>query len=229
MTRRPVLVFPDARALIFDLDGTLVDSYAAIAGALNFVLRDRGLPARSDPEVRAAIGHGLSHLLGQFLRPEDVPAGVSLFEREYRRTFLESTVALPGVEPTVALLFERGFGLSVASNKPPQFSREILEHLRLSRYLTSVRGPESGIPPKPHPAMLRACLADLKVAPAAALYVGDMVLDVDSGREAGIPVALVATGSSPRRALEETGCPVMDDLGGLPGHLRPHARTAGAR
>ena len=206
------MFFPTARAFVFDLDGTLVDSYAAIGYALNCVLVDRGLEARSAEEVRGAIGHGLNDLLGRYLDSRDIPAAVDRFEAEYRKTFLETTLPLPGAAATLRSLFERGYALAVASNKPLHFSREILEWLQLLPFLSSVRGPEPGIPPKPHPAMLQACLTDLGARADAAVYVGDMVLDVESARKAGLEVALVATGSSSRAELERTGCPVFDGL-----------------
>jgi phosphoglycolate phosphatase len=200
------------RSLIFDLDGTLVDSYAAIRTALNAALAPHGIAARSLDEVRRAVGHGLEELLARYLPGEHVPGAVPRFRTAYREVVLRETFALPGAVETLSGLHRRGFGLSVASNKPVDFSREILEHLALAPFLRSIRGPEADVPPKPHPAMLTACVRDLAAAPDSCVYVGDMALDVESAARAGLGVLLVPTGSSSREALAATGAPVLSSL-----------------
>jgi phosphoglycolate phosphatase len=202
-------------SLIFDLDGTLVDSYAAIAAALNATLSEHRRAPRPLDEVRGAVVHGLADLLGQYLPPESLPSAVGRFREEYRKVFLDLTEPLPGMQETLHRLHERGFGLSVASNKPAEFSREILGHLGVLPQLVSVRGPGSDTPPKPHPAMLRACLRDLGASSTDCVYVGDMALDVESASRAGLPVLLVPTGSSSRAALVETGHPVLGAVSDL--------------
>lgn len=204
------------RSLIFDLDGTLVDSYAAITTALNAALAEHGVAPRSLAEVRGAVGHGLEDLLARYLPEPHVARAVPRFREAYRKVVLDETKALPGALESLAQLHRRGFGMAVASNKPADFSREIVDHLAMAPFLRSVRGPEKGVPPKPHPAMLTECLRDLAAGSDSCVYVGDMALDVESGTRAGLRVLLVPTGSSSLSELEATGMPVLSSLRELP-------------
>jgi phosphoglycolate phosphatase len=119
------------------------------------------------------------------------------------------TRALPGVGPTLAALQQRGYTMAVASNKPARFSEPILSEVGLLDYLVAVQGPDLSGTTKPEPTMLRNCVRAMGVEPAQALYVGDMVLDVESAARAGLPVVLVCGGSSARKALLETGQQVL--------------------
>jgi phosphoglycolate phosphatase len=209
----------DVRAVVFDLDGTLVDSYAAITVALNAALRQAGRAAIAADEVRRVIGHGLEALVASYLPAADVGRGVATFRATYARVFLESTRPLPGALDALRTLAARGYGLAVASNKPTEFSRQLVEHLGVAPLLGAVLGPEAAGAAKPDPAMIHACLRALGVAPTAAIYVGDMTLDVESARRAGVRPVLVATGSSTLTALRATGAIVLAGLAELPALL----------
>jgi phosphoglycolate phosphatase len=145
----------------------------------------------------------------------EVERAVALFRECYAGCFAESTLALPGAAASLARLHGKGLGLAVASNKPERFTREIVERLGLARYLDHVSGPEAARSHKPDAAMLRLCLQALCLEPEEALYVGDMVLDVESGERAGVAVALVRGGSSPDDHLDATGAPVFESLARL--------------
>jgi phosphoglycolate phosphatase len=203
------------QAVVFDLDGTLVDSYGAISESLNHARAGWRLPPLDEGVVRAAVGHGLESLIAEHCGPDRVEAGVRRFREHYARIFLRCTHALPGVGATLARLARRGLRVAVASNKPARFTAPILEHLDLARYVDAVHGPDTVGRTKPDPVMIRACLADLGVDARAAIYVGDMVLDVESGRRAGVRVALVAGGSSPAEDLRATGATVLDGIASL--------------
>src|SRR5437867_3404324 len=116
-------------ALIFDLDGTLVDSYAPIAESLNHVRSSLGLPSRTLDEVRREVGRGLESLIRDNVGAERMDEGVRLFRARYRKVFLAGTTLMPGVEPTLAELARRGVPMVITSNKPAYFSREIVEAL----------------------------------------------------------------------------------------------------
>ena len=191
--------------LVLDLDGTLVDSYAPIASGVNHARSSLGLPPLSLDDVRARVGHGLESLMADVVGEENVEEGVRLFREEYARVFAEGTTALPRAVEVLRELRERGYRLSVASNKPARFGEPILERLGMRAYLDAVEGPDRVGSTKPDPAMVQACLRAMGVAAERAAYVGDMVLDVETAAMARIPVILVPGGSSPRADLRDTG------------------------
>lgn len=204
------------RGLIFDLDGTLVDSYAAIGDSLNHARAHYQLPPLSDDDVRRGVGRGLESLIAELVGEERVAQGVRLFRERYAEVFETATVALPGVRSVLSRLSAMGYPMTVASNKPARFSEPILERLGLLRFIARVEGPDRAGRTKPDPAMLRACLTAMGLPAAHALYVGDMVLDVESARAAGVPVVLVRGGSSDAQELDTTGELVIDSIGKLP-------------
>jgi phosphoglycolate phosphatase len=212
------------RAVVFDLDGTLVDSYRPIASSLNHARARYGLDPLPEALVRQGVGRGLESLIGHFVGPDRVEEGVRLFREHYATVFAEGTFALPGVAETLEALHRGARRISVGSNKPARFTRPILERLGLARWIEWVQGPEPGVPPKPHPAILRACLERTGATASTAVYVGDMVLDVESAARAGLPVVLVPGGSSDRESLAGTGQTVLGSIADLPRLLGLPAR-----
>lgn len=207
------------RGVVFDLDGTLVDSYAAIATSLNAARRAFDLPPLPVEEVRRSVGHGLERLISERVGPDRIEEGVRRFRECYARVYASGTEALPHVAETLQTLDRDGIVLSVASNKPARFSKAILESLGLLERFRAVHGPDTVGCTKPDPAMIHRCLADMGVDPSRAVYVGDMALDVESADRAGLPVLLVPGGSCPVEELRSTGRTVLDDLSRLPGVL----------
>lgn len=203
------------RGLVFDLDGTLVDSYAAIAVGVNAARAAFGLSPLAGEDVRRRVGHGLENLMEDVVGPERAAQGAALFRAAYERIYLDATAARPGAAETVAALRARGYRMSVASNKPARFCAPILERLGMLAHLDAVEGPETAGATKPDPRMIRRCLAAMAVAADQAAYVGDMTLDVESAARAGVASILVTGGSSPDAELRATGQRVLRDLPGL--------------
>jgi phosphoglycolate phosphatase len=203
------------RGVVFDLDGTLVDGYEGIASAVNAARAAFGLPAMTTQDVRGRVGLGLMHLMEDVLGPERASEGAAIFRSAYDRVGVDQALPVPGLATTLASLNERGFRLSVASNKPAVYSIRILERLGVRRQFDAIEGPETAGAIKPDPAMIRACLRAMGVASDEALYVGDMPLDAESGGRAGVPVVLVCGGSSSREELLRTGRPVIETLSDL--------------
>jgi phosphoglycolate phosphatase len=112
------------------------------------------------------------------------------------------TRLLPGAAETLATLHQAGVKLVVCSNKPKAFTQELVASLEIADRLTAVLGPEDVKRIKPAPDMLLAGLAKLEVTPAETLYVGDMVVDIQAARAAGVTVWVVPTGSDARQTLE---------------------------
>jgi phosphoglycolate phosphatase len=206
----PPLLPPVVRALIFDLDGTLVDSYAAIAESLNHARSRFALGPLDEATVRRCVGRGLEVLVAELLGPDRVEQGVALFRERYAEVYAARTSALPGVARTLRGLRERGYRMAVASNKPARFSNAILQQLDLHAPFGWVAGPDLVGSAKPEPAMLRSCLERLDTRAVHAVYVGDMVLDVETAGRAGVAVALVPGGSSSLAELQATGQHVLE-------------------
>lgn len=200
------------RGVVFDLDGTLVDSYAAIRESLNHARAAYALPPLDAPTVRRGVGRGLECLVAEFVGPERVADGVRRFRERYAVVYEAHTRPLPGAVDAVRRIHAAGYPLALASNKPARFGAPILEAIGLREAFAAVLGPDVVGSAKPHPAMLRAAARACGVAAPQALYVGDMPLDVESGARAGMPVALVRGGSASEEELLTSAAPVFGDL-----------------
>lgn len=183
--------------MVFDLDGTLVDSYGPITESLNHARAHFGFAPLAEDVVRKMVGHGLEDLMRQNLGADRVEAGVALFRSRYEKVFLAGTRPLAGVPDVPLALAAQGWRLGVASNKPARFGQRIIEKVGLSGAITVVLGPDCGVPPKPAPPMLQLAMEKLGVNPEETVYVGDMPLDAETGRQAGVrKTILLPTGSA---------------------------------
>ena len=191
-----------ARAFLFDLDGTLVDSFPAIAASVNHVRHGRGLPALPEPEVRAAVGHGLRVLMERLVPAGTVEENAAAFTAHHPQALAaEGVKPYPEVAETLAELRRRGLRVAVCSNKPRALTDRLLAVTGLDRWVEAAFGPEDVPAPKPAPDMLRAALVRLEVSAAAALYVGDMTVDIDTARAAGVRCWAIPTGPHPAETL----------------------------
>jgi phosphoglycolate phosphatase len=194
---------PGLRAVLFDFDGTLGDSYPAIAASVNHVRALRGLTPLPVEEVRRHVGRGAPYLLAHTVGVGD--ADVAAYKAHHPSVLLTGTTLVPGAAEAVAALSGRGLRLGVCSNKPVAFTRALLAHFGLAARFAAVLGPEDVARPKPAPDMLLAALHRLQVTPPQALYVGDMTVDVETARAAGVAVWVVPTGSDTADALRRAG------------------------
>lgn len=184
------------RAALFDFDGTLADSFAAITASTNHVRWRFGLPSLAEAEVRSHVGHGLSHLMSVLAPGVPVEEAVSLYRAHHETVMYDLTRPMPGVERTIPALAERGYRLGVCSNKRVEFTRRLVEAMGFGPHLGCVLGPEDvGGRPKPDPAMLLEGVRRLGVSPIDAVYIGDMDVDVQTGKAAEVPVWLVPGGA----------------------------------
>jgi len=190
------------KAIIFDLDGTLVDSYPGIHQSLNEMLRALNLPEVDLETVKRRVGRGIFNLMQESVPPDLVPRALELFRRSYDQTHLSGTSILPGVKETLEALKRRQIRMAIASNKPAEFTRNILKHLKIDSFFAAVAGPEGEIRPKPHPSMLDFLMKSMGVDPQETLYAGDMTLDSETARNAGATLALIATGGHTKEELE---------------------------
>ena len=202
------------RGIVFDLDGTLIDSYGAITESLNAALAALGFPTLAESRVRGLVGRGLETLMQRAMgladaRDPNITKGIGHFRERYDEICVRKTTLLPAVEPTLAELGRRGYLMSVATNKPSYFARRLLDSLGIGPYMRTVLGPDLVTHHKPHPAMVNEALAAMSVRPDEAVYVGDMEVDVETARAAGLPVIVVATGSSSSTELATAGADLV--------------------
>lgn len=187
--------------VVFDLDGTLVDSAADLAAAVNHMRAGLGLPPLPAEVIKGYIGEGARRLVERALPPEyqdRIDDALALFRTYYEAHLLDQTRPYPRISEVLALLRERGVTLSVLSNKPAAMSRAILSGLGLLPHLVAVLGPELVAARKPDPAGL-AHLQTLTHVPAERmLVVGDSGIDLQTACAAGVDFCGVAWGFKPR-------------------------------
>lgn len=194
------------RAVIFDLDGTLVDSYRALTTAVNAVRTSMGLPDLGLVTVRGHVGDGVEKLLERVLEAEHVEDSLRMrFEERYDEICCEQSTTLGEVEATLSALTDAGIHMAVCTNKPTGFSTKILDHLGLASHFDAIVGPDAALARKPDPKHLLHALRATGQATEDALFVGDMPIDIVTARGCGVDVAVIATGSSSSEVLRDAG------------------------
>ena len=190
------------RAVLFDLDGTLVDSYSALAEAVNHARRTHGLHDLTTARIKEFVGDGMERLLQRAFERTDVPHTIrDAFVARYDEVCCDESKVLADVEPTLERLTNLKVKMAVCTNKPTFFSRKILDFLGLSRHFAAIVGPDLAGARKPDAKHLLVTLESVACDRADALFVGDMPIDVRAARNSGMDVAVVATGSSTRDQL----------------------------
>jgi phosphoglycolate phosphatase len=192
---------PPLKAIIFDLDGTLVDSARDLQDATNALLAEKGFRPISLDEVKSMIGDGPAKLVERAIAATGgdlarLPEFVARFLKIYEANASHHTEAYPGVVDTLANLRRLGLPLAVVTNKPYAATIDILEALDLRIYFEAVIGGDTLPERKPHPAPILMALKRLDVAPEAALMVGDNYHDVQAARAAGVRAFAVTYGYS---------------------------------
>lgn len=195
------------QALLFDLDGTLIDSTADLASSGNWLRVKHGLPAHSVEKVASFVGDGIEALCRRLLeRPEGpIEAAVDEFKHHYHEHCLDETKLYPGVAATLEALQARGYMMAVVTNKPERISKHILDGLGVGKRFGSVIGGNSAPHKKPHPAPLLKACAELGCEPRRAVMVGDSRVDVEAGHNAGMPSVAVLGGIGDEGLLRASG------------------------
>src|SRR5262245_28710114 len=132
---------PPLQAVIFDFDGTLADSYAAITASVNHVRAVHDLPPLEESQVRRSVGRGPEVLIGETVPGAHIPTAVRLYKAHHPSVMEAGTRLLPGVADTLAALQRAGLRLCVCSNKPLPFTRRLLAYLQLASFIDTVIGP----------------------------------------------------------------------------------------
>jgi phosphoglycolate phosphatase len=185
------------QAVLFDLDGTLIDSVPDLASAVNDVLATENLPALTRDDVRMMIGHGVRKLVERAFAARGVTLkGATLDEMTnrmmaiYARCLTVGTTLMPGAEKLLTAYARAGVKIGVVTNKPEAFSREIIEHFALGDSVHVIVGGDTGPARKPAPDMLLHALEQLGYGAHRALMVGDSPADIDAAK--AVPMASIA-------------------------------------
>jgi phosphoglycolate phosphatase len=185
------------KLVLFDLDGTLVDSAPDIATALNAALAELGQPTHPLREVTGYVGDGAAKLVERAVDPASEVDQERLLERfkaQYAANVCVHTRPYPGITEVLAAFESRRTPLAVLTNKPGDLARSLLRALALDRFFADVVGDGDGYARKPSPEAALALCAKHEVSPADTLMIGDGLPDVRLGRAAGCRVAAVAWG-----------------------------------
>ena len=207
------------RLIIFDLDGTLVDSKPDLTRSVNHVRNQFGLPSLTEEAIAGMIGDGAGMLvkraLGGSVSDERARAGLEEFLSYYREHMLDETRLYPGVAETLDAL--SGCDLAVLTNKPWRFSCQILEGLGIYGRFTAVYGGNSFSGKKPDPVGVRQILSDTGAGPGATWMVGDSSVDVLTGRNAGVRTCGVTYGYAAHTFEQHPPDVLIDRFGELMG------------
>jgi len=194
------------KLVIFDLDGTLLDTLSDLTAAVNASLSAYDFPPRTREEVQQFVGNGVSKLLERALPAYSLPFSDSAqlrarFETYYDAHLWDATTVYPGIADLLSALQTRGVQIAVASNKYQAATKRLINHFFPSVCFADVCGQHDGRPRKPHPQIVADILKQSTIAPQETLYVGDSAVDMQTARNAGVRACGVTWGFRPREEL----------------------------
>lgn len=183
--------------IIFDLDGTLLDTLADLAASVNYALRTHHLPERTVPEIRQFLGNGIRYLMeksvGGAVSGDAFEDVFQTFRSHYVDHCLDTTAPYPGIMNTLSKLKEKGYKMAIVSNKLHPAVQELNDRF-FKEYITSAVGESATVRRKPNPDAVLAALRELKSEKSHAVYVGDSEVDLQTATNAGLPCILVTWG-----------------------------------
>lgn len=199
-------------AVLFDLDGTLLDSIPDLSEACHRMMVELGRPPHDIEVIRTFVGKGMINLVRRCLAESgsaeaaEVDAAVEVFRRHYAVVNGECTVIYPGVVEALAAFEAAGVPMACVTNKPGAFTGPLLARTGIARFFSVTVSGDTLPDKKPHPAPLLHACAQLAVPAAAAWMIGDSANDAEAARAAGIPVLLVTYGYSEGRPVDSIEC-----------------------
>ncbi|PIE56786.1 MAG: HAD family hydrolase [Desulfobulbus propionicus] len=198
------------RAVLFDLDGTLLDTLSDLADAANQTLAALDLPEHPEEQYRWFVGDGLLALMARMLpesqrTPEDIERAAQIFREKYRHCHNNKTRPYPGIQAMLATLSRDNFPLTVLSNKPHAFTLICVQQYFGDQVFCQVLGQRDNVPKKPDPAGAFEIAAALGLDPASILYVGDSSTDMQTATAAGMDAVGVLWGFRDKAELIENG------------------------
>lgn len=216
-------------AIIWDLDGTLIESAPDLATALNTLLNEQGHLGHPLEQVRPMIGGGVATLIERGFRAAGAPlnnsarnALVPRFMEIYTGCCTQTTALRPGARDALLCFYNAGILQGLCTNKPRVVTERILITLDIIGFFESIVGGDSTTELKPHPRPLLTCLRELGVTAEQAIMIGDSDVDVCTARAANVPVILVSDGSAGTGADIPEADRVVASLAEIPGAVLPH-------
>ncbi|MGZ3536868.1 MAG: HAD-IA family hydrolase, partial [Thermodesulfobacteriota bacterium] len=189
------------RGIVFDLDGTLIESYEAIYLGLKECFQHFRKEIFPFSDLKIYLKPDLETTLSQFFKPEEVLKAIPIMRKRYEEVYLDHTHFLDGAKDVLNTLHSNGVVLGVASNKFGRFSRGALMHLGVSDRFKSVVGAGDVPRNKPFPDMIHRVLKEMQLPSEEAIFVGDTLTDIETGKEAGIDTYALPTGFHSKEEL----------------------------
>jgi phosphoglycolate phosphatase len=218
-----MLPHPTTPALIFDLDGTLVDTAPDLLGALNAVLVQERRRRVDLADLRHLVGHGARAMLaeamirtGEPAPAERLPGLIDAFIAHYRDHIADESRPFPGVEATLAAFAAQGARMGVLTNKPQELAIPLLEKLNLAKFFDAIHGAGRFSYSKPDARVFHHVVDELGGTGSGAIMIGDSTTDVATARAAGVSVVLLSYGYTPEPAETLGADAVIDSFAHLP-------------
>ena len=177
------------QAVIFDLDGTLTDTLADLADAINYAIGKFNCPAHPTEAYKQMIGSGLRNAISKALGSDKdhlIDEGLVIMKERYSQTCLDKTVLYDGISETVSKLHDMGIKMAVLTNKDQELARKIVSHFFEDDTFKCVIGAKNGYPVKPAPDKTFEVLGTLSAKPAQTIFVGDSGVDIQTAKAAGV-------------------------------------------
>jgi phosphoglycolate phosphatase len=209
------------KLLIFDLDGTLVDTIRDITDAVNYAVRPFDAKSHTTEDVKSMVGAGIANLISGLIHPQknskektqqSKEEAIKRFISYYSEHLLDNTIPYPQVEDTLSKL--TGYRKAVISNKREHLSREVLEGVGISRYFDVILGSDSIPEKKPSPIPVYEVLKRLEFPKERAVMIGDSNFDIEAGKRAGVKTVAVTYGYRDRDILKDADY-MIDSFGEL--------------
>ena len=216
---KPKFSFPiPLKAVLLDLDGTLLDTVGDIATAANLMRASFGFAPLDPAVIKTYVGKGIANLVAKTLKdavgevgPTALKVAVANFERQYEKCFGDTSIPFPGVVDGLEALRDKGFRLGCVTNKAEKFTRPLLEKTGLGNYFEITLSGDSLPEKKPHPLPLQHAAKFFECSTAELLLIGDSVNDAEAARAAGCPVFIVPYGYNEGQELRGLDCDVFID------------------
>lgn len=210
-------------AIVWDLDGTLIDSAPDLCQALNTVLAEAGFETLEVQSVRTMIGNGVPKLVergfeavGQQLSETDLEAMVTRFMALYSANPTAHTRLYPGVAEALETLAKAGVKQGLCTNKPEAVTRSILQQLNVDQYFSAVVGGDTTDARKPDPRPLKLCIDTMGATVGGTIMIGDSAVDAGSARALRVPIGLVAHGYRHTGLADIDADFVVEDIASVP-------------
>lgn len=190
------------KIVVFDLDGTLINAYPAVYASVNATVKKFGYPTVKHQTIKQTVGWGDRHLVGTFVADKDLDVAMRFYRKHHALALRQDTKLLPGALKILKFLKAKGYKIAVASNRPNKFSLIAIKFLRIQRYFDMVLCADKVKKPKPAPDILNTILKRFSLKKSEAIFVGDMGIDIRTGKSARVKTIAVATGSNTASELQ---------------------------